>query len=182
MLLFGDAQVLEPSTDWYTNKPETWVWHAGGWTEEDPAVEPPLLTDASMAYDDVSRSVILFVGQPESTSGNSYGSPRDDTWSWSGTNWTKLAPSTRPTARVGASLVFDPTLNGLVMFGGSTIDPGLGNVRPLSQMWLFAGGDWRRVAAPTMPPARLFAQMTFDSASHQLILFGGGAEQHRGCK
>jgi hypothetical protein len=64
---------------------------AGGliWTELDPAASPPARDNASMAYDPATKTVLLFDGgQCDSCGGQ--------TWSWNGTDWTRLSPPSRP--------------------------------------------------------------------------------------
>lgn len=177
LLLFGEAQTFDQTTQSNLDVAETWSWADGQWRELSPTTEPPLLADASMAYDPATRSVILFGGQPvRPTDGGGFGAPVDGTWSWNGSEWVQLTPPAHPSARTGSSLAYDPSLGGLVLFGGSTVDPGRGNVRPLNDMWLWKGGDWLPVKAPVMPSPRFFSQMTFDTASHELVLFGGALD------
>lgn len=121
---------------------------------------PPAREDASMAFDATTNQTILFGGF-----GN--GQQLNDTWSWDGTKWTQLFPSTSPSIREGAALAFDATTNQLILFGGS------GNSGNLNDTWSFDGTTWTQLSPASSPPARSGATMAFDVASSQLILFGG---------
>ena len=81
--------------------------HTGTAAYSQPAIE----SGAAMAYDPDTKTVILFGGRGKSD-------VLSDTWSWDGTGWTKLAPTTSPPARSGASVGWDPVSQRLVLFGG----------------------------------------------------------------
>ena len=61
--------------------------------------------------------------------------PLGDTWSWDGTNWTQLTPTTSPSARGYAQM---GSLRGTpVLFGGADAQ---GNV--LGDTWTWTGTTW----------------------------------------
>jgi hypothetical protein len=65
-------------------------------------------------------------------------------------------------------VVADDTLGGyLVLFGGSGPHGALGDT------WLWNGGTWTAVRPGGAPPPRAGAAAAFDTASRQLVLFGG---------
>jgi len=64
-----------------------------------------------MAYDGSLGQVIVFGG----TSGPPEG--LNDTWAWNGKKWTQLK-ATQPTGLWIAPMVFDPSIHGLLLFGG----------------------------------------------------------------
>jgi hypothetical protein len=86
---------------------------APDWTKQAPPTRPPALSDASMAYDAATGTVVLFGG----------GGPRSSilggTWTWDGSTWTKQAPATSPPARGFASMAYDAAASDIVLFGGS---------------------------------------------------------------
>ncbi len=76
----------------------------------------------------------------------------------------------------GASLAYDPIDNYLVLFGGCSPQ---GCPAP-AQTWKFAGGTWSNLSTPgTVPPARAFATMAYDSKDGYVLLFGGWAGGNR---
>ena len=72
----------------------TWTWNGSTWTEQFPATSPSARNFASMAYDPGTGQLVLF-GGVDSNSGNEFA----DTWTWNGSDWTELTPSTSPLAR-----------------------------------------------------------------------------------
>ena len=65
--------------------------------------------------------------------------PLGDTWSWDGTNWTELAPTSSPSARAYAQM--GSLRDTPVLFGGADAQ---GNV--LGDTWTWTGTTW--VPAP----------------------------------
>jgi hypothetical protein len=113
-----------------------------------------------MVYDAKTRTVIMFGG---------YGQTADlsDTWSWNGTTWTQLFPSSNPPPLDDEAAAYDPSTGTVVLFGGFSN----GSVNPAT--WVFNGSTWSEQALPTSPPALFGATMTYDSAAHDIVLFGG---------
>jgi len=94
-----------------------------------------------------------------------------DTWLYTASSdtWTLQSPSTKPTARTGASMAYDSATGQIVLFGGvngSTYD---------SDTWLYtpANDTWTQESPSTHPAARSGASMAYDGASGQIVLFGG---------
>jgi len=73
-----------------------------------------------------------------------------------------------PSPRYSAALAYDAIRKQLVLFGG---DSGKGS---LGDTWVWNGSSWRQQHPLSSPPARAFAQMTFDAAHGVVLLFGGG--------
>jgi len=87
-------------------------------------------------------------------------------WAWNGSTWRRL-PGNPPT-RVNEAVAFDPDRGRLVVHGGSSIEPGGGE---LDDTWEFDGEVWHRVGAAG-PGARAHHAMAYDEARQQMILFG----------
>jgi hypothetical protein len=85
--------------------------------------------------------------------------------------WGKDDPTSQPTARQGATMVFDPATGNLVLFGGSTSSSGTSGL--LADTWIWNGTAWTMLDPPTSPPARADASMAFDPATGSIVLFGG---------
>lgn len=90
--------------------------------------------------------------------------PANDYWIFS-SNWTQQVGSS-PGARLGHSMVYDPVLGEVVMFGGS-------NNGVLFDTWTYANGSWSQQDPANSPAARQSAAMVYDLARQQTVLFGG---------
>jgi hypothetical protein len=73
--------------------------------------QPPARTNAVMADDPATDSIVMFGGQGKSAS-------LDDTWIWDGSSWSQAHPSTSPPALGGAQMAYDPISHDLVLVGG----------------------------------------------------------------
>jgi hypothetical protein len=95
----------------------------------------------------------------------------DDTWSWNGTTWTQLNPSTSPSGRDSAAFVYDPATSQMILFGGfrgTGFAPG--------DTWSWNGTTWTQLSPAHSPGIDVFArQAAYDTASNQLLVFGGDA-------
>ncbi len=97
---------------------ETWAYDPDGnsWAEvEPPSPVPPGRVAHAMAYDVTSGRLIMLGGR------DAAGANLDDAWAYDSmaNSWTQLKPSaTRPSARSGQSIVYEPASGRLVMFGG----------------------------------------------------------------
>ena len=112
-----------------------------------------------MAYDAVRGEMVLL-------------DVNGDTWIWNGSVWSQPVPTTSPSVRSGASMVFDAGSAGqIVLFGGissSCASPGLCN-----DTWIWNGSTWTRALPVASPPGRYFAQMAYDAATGTVVVFGG---------
>jgi hypothetical protein len=133
---------------------DTWTLDASGWTDLPPA-EPDERSNAVIAYDPATQTVILMGGycldQPQSLC--------FDTWSWDGSHWVQL--NTTSPGAYSNGLAYDAATRELVMPSGTdtfTFDGALWTDHPGS-------------ADPAMA-ALLFPGVTQDSSGAP-ILFGG---------
>jgi hypothetical protein len=142
---------------------ETWVWNGSAktWTLATPTTPPPARIDHMLANG--STFCVLFGGK-------GINSLFGDTWKFDGAQWTQLTPTTPPPARAEAAFAFDTTRTQYVMFGGRNDNNILG-----AETWLLnsTGTAWTKAAPATSPSARVGAQMTFDTQSGNIIMFGG---------
>jgi hypothetical protein len=119
-------------------------------------------------YDDKMNYLLLFGGH-----GAKNAIDVNDTWAWNGVNWTQMHPVTSPSPRNGASLAYDATTGQVILFGGSSTKPVNGEYI-LGDTWIWDGRNWTQMHPSVSPPARAAAGMTYDAATQQVILFGGG--------
>ena len=117
---------------------------------------------AAFAYYPPKNELVLFGGRRP---GTIFG----DTWTRTGATWTLHNPTRSPSARTGASMVFDPATSQLLLFGGSaTTGTGFSN-----QTWTWNGSNWTQLHPATSPPGREDQQMAYDAATKTVILFAG---------
>ena len=79
--------------------------------------------------------------------------------------WTKQHPATSPSARIGASMVYDAANGTVVLFGSTSRRP--------DQTWTWDGSTWTRQSPASSPPAQAAASMAYDAATGTVVLFGG---------
>ena len=151
---------------------DTWAYDpaANTWTELKPSGRLPSPRRAqSMAYDPISRRLIMFGGCGDS------GALLDDTWAYDpvANAWTELKPCGHAAGCRAArtSMAHDPTSGRLIMFAG--LDS-VGAV--LDDTWAYdpAANTWTELEpSGTQPVARAGHVMVYDPASGRLIMFGG---------
>jgi hypothetical protein len=165
---------------------DTWVWNGSSWIDF-PASQtqaPPGLEMASMAFDPDLHELILFGGQEAGGQFNGY------TWAWNGASWYEESPNSSPPPREAAALAADGSE--LVLFGGTgdagppadppaTSGPAPSSTTPtsatptvLGDTWVWDGLNWTE-SDGAGPGARSGPAMSYDSAKHELVLFGGEA-------
>jgi hypothetical protein len=157
---------------------DTWAYSGGAWTELSSYGGPGGgkgngMLGASMTYDPTKGFVVLFGGGcwgSSSTCGNV-------TWKFSAGKWSRLHPATSPSSRLQASLVFDPALRAVVLYGGYNGSGG-GNSE-LNDTWEFAGGTWTHLSLAGGPAASLVAgsamppEVAYDAHDKYVLMFGG---------
>ena len=141
----------------------------GGWTQLAPSGAAPSPREAHAAiYDPVGDRMIVFGGMDD-------GGVLNDLWSLSlaGTpQWQPLAPSgSPPSARSGASAVYDSQRQRMIVFGGRPAS-GLGN-----DTWaldLGASPSWSSIATAGTPPSeRMFHSALYDAPRDRMLVFSG---------
>jgi N-acetylneuraminic acid mutarotase len=154
---------------------DTWAYDPVGntWSELKPAgTVPPARGQHSMVYDSSSGQVIMFGG-----SGH-YGF-LNDIWAYdpAANIWTEVEPSgERPYPRLDMSMVYCPSTDRVIMFGGAYEQPD-GALGQLNDTWAYDpnGRAWTMLApAGQSPSARAWHSMVYDPATGQVMMFGGG--------
>jgi N-acetylneuraminic acid mutarotase len=150
---------------------DTWAYDSGAdaWTKLEPrGTSPSARGDHSIAYDPVSRRVIMFGGRGDT------GTVLSDAWAYDpvANTWTELRPSgAQPPARSRHSMAYDLTSARMIIFGGQDIAGG-----SLDDTWAYdpAANTWTELEpSGTQPSARAGQVMVDDSAHGRLIVFGG---------
>ncbi|MCI4336146.1 MAG: PKD domain-containing protein [Thermoplasmata archaeon] len=151
-----------------TNLANTWTYSGGSWQEPTTTGSPGPLDGPALAYDAASAEVVMYGGL-SSYSPFSY---TNLTWLYSAGNWTSSHLNPTPPPRLAGSMVYDPDLGGVVLFGGyNNSDPSGASL--LNDLWLYKEGAWSRVAATNAPPVRTWASIAYDPTLHELVLYSG---------
>ncbi|MGH7723934.1 MAG: Kelch repeat-containing protein [Candidatus Eiseniibacteriota bacterium] len=153
---------------------EVWALSLTGapaWTKLNPTGTPPQPRDSHTAvYDPVLDRMVIFGGVAT-------GGARNDVWSLSlaGTPaWTLLTPTgTPPSARFGASALFDRQRRRMYLFGGGVGAPNT------SETWVLdlSGGTpaWTQLTPTNPPQGRQYHRAAYDPLGDRMLVFGGSS-------
>jgi hypothetical protein len=121
MLLFGGDKAVGVQ---YT---DSWNWTGTNWVQVFPASTPSARTSANMTYDATLGMIVLFGGYA-----GVWEDSLNDTWTWNGIDWTEVYPATVPHNRYDFGMAYNPAHKAVLMFGGFSSGPALGDT------WLLA--------------------------------------------
>jgi N-acetylneuraminic acid mutarotase len=153
---------------------DTWAYDpaANSWTELKPSgAVPPARYGAVMTYDATTRRLILFGGCVDVEDGPVL----NDTWAYdpAANTWAELKPAgTLPSTRGVHAMVYDPSTQRLIMFGG--MDENTGS--SINDTWAYdpTADTWTELSpSRPVPPARNSHAMVYDPSTQRIILFGG---------
>lgn len=133
----------------------------GKWIQQNPATVPAARSDASITYDASRNKVVMFGGK------NASGTALSETWTYDGTNWTKLTVSPSPSARSGGALAYNAATSTVILFGGYT------GTSYLNDTWSWNGTAWSQLTPGTSPGIRAFTSVAYDTPRSTIVLFGG---------
>jgi hypothetical protein len=129
--LFGGKDVANPQNEFN----DTWTFDGTTWLPHTGLSSPPGRSGANLVDDAARHDVILFGGQNDAA-----GTIYNATWSWDGTAWQKLNPSSSPEPLVGRAGTYDGAHAQIVLFGGAGSD----QVGDLNETWTWDGSTWTR--------------------------------------
>ena len=72
-----------------------------------------------------------------------------------------------PSARRGASAVYDAGRGNVLLFGGNNI------AFDLNETWIWNGVNWTQLSPPNSATARSYANLAYDAARNVVVMFGG---------
>jgi len=121
------------------------------------------------AYYPPTNSTILFGGNYGNTN-TAYG----DTWEFQNNSWTLLFTPVSPSPRWGETMVYDPAISSLVLFGGRNI------TTFYNDTWTFNTTGWHNVTSTVAPSPRAFFGMSYDAAEQEIVLLGGAVGNYGG--
>lgn len=84
---------------------------------------------------------------------------------WNGSGWTTHAPALAPPYRSGATLVYDPANQRIVLYGADGA--------PTADCWSWDGSTWTLIAANAPPGPRSMVSMEYDPQNQRIVLYGG---------
>ena len=135
---------------------------------------------SSLATDTAAGSVVLFGGFSTTPP---YGG-LNDTWTWEGKSWRPRQTLAAPGPRTNASMLYDGTTGGLLLFGGDEFPPvGVSKadvlagkysvVGTVNDTWTWNGQRWSQRHPDKSPGARFGALVAYDAIHNRVVLFGG---------
>lgn len=152
VLLFGGRA---PSKDY---PEDTLVWDGRGWHRLSPAHHPTGRSYALTAFDVAHHVVVLFGGEDDD------GYTRlQDTWTWDGQDWTRVAADGPTFAPLRSAMAYDPAYGQVLL-----VTPGAG-VDAKTETWAWDGHAWRQIPVAG-PDIQQFAAMGLDRASNRDVL------------
>jgi hypothetical protein len=151
---------------------DVWTLGSGGWNQLSAPATPGGRTGPASFYDPVRDRLLLFGGSIVVSGNTQY---LNDVWVRSKSasdDWVRLFPTgTPPSARSGATFVYDPGRDRAVLFGGA-------NNSSLNDVWvlnLAQGPDWVQLQPAGLPPSvRSRHSAIYDGERDRMIIFGGG--------
>jgi hypothetical protein len=155
---------------------DTWEYDGVTWTQVFPSGSLTPRYHAAMAYDPVRGEVVLFGGNPADETPYS-----KETWVYkvtgTGATWSRKWPSTDPTERNAAAMVFDYNRGVILLHGGQVGWP-YGDSSEETYEW--SGSNWSRVS--TSGPSISGHAMANDPYRGRTVLFGGWEGGYAGFK
>jgi hypothetical protein len=134
------------------------------WIQLHPSTPPPARAGAACATDSAARRAYIFGGE----TGTGY---LKDLWAFGldSLQWTQVSAAGGPPKRQYSTMVMDPLMRRIWLFGGRS------SSAPLNDLWYFVPDSaiWRQVAIPGGPSPRYLHSMTFDSTRRVLMVYGG---------
>ena len=133
------------------------------------AEDPSPRMDFAFTYDPVNQVSVLFGGfyyDEQQYQSHLY----NDTWTWNGSTWTQLSPSTQPSARLHQTAAYDSVRNQMVLFGGINVI----NEQWVhtNDVWLWNGSNWSSQAGnPSLPS--IDGELAFDPGRGVMVLYAG---------
>ncbi|HEV2449873.1 MAG TPA: kelch repeat-containing protein, partial [Thermoplasmata archaeon] len=151
---------------------DTWEFNGGTWTSLGfgPSTSPPARWNANFVFDPADGYLVLHGGRNTTQFFN-------DTWSYSGTGWSRITSTLTPPAGYG-TMTYDAKDGYVLLYGAAQgnlpSSPG-GGWSDLTVTWKFLAGQWTNLTANVTgtPPATIVAAMAYDPVDGYALLFGG---------
>ena len=137
------------------------------WTQLTPAPFPLTLARRSggIAFDPGQGKMLVYGGLQSGPTVT-----LNETWTFDGTVWAQLTPTTTPPPRWGHRMVYDTLRNRIVTFGGRSPT----TTANANDTWEWDGttSNWLQVFPSASPNARAFYSMVYDENRHRVVIYG----------
>lgn len=150
---------------------QTYVFSQGTWTQYTTGTQPPADLAAGISDNPAGSDVVMFGGcddfsiTSEACSSSGF---VDTTYTFTAAGgWKQVSLSTYPSAREAPFMTYDPTIGGVLLFGGYN-----GNTE-LSDTWEFRGGQWIQLNPATNCGLGANGAMFWDQALGAVVAYGG---------
>ena len=132
------------------------------WLRMNPATTPSARSAMVMAYDPVSKKVVVFGGFDATGYLN-------DTWLFDGTTWSQVVTPTAPSPRAASGFACDRFDGKLILFGG------FDGTQYLGDTWIWDGATetWSQASPSTLPDPVTLPMMFTDPRTGHAAMFGG---------
>jgi hypothetical protein len=140
---------------------DTWTWDGATWQLMHPKHQPQFgyeVDPARMQFDPVTKSVLMIGNRVSSTLG---GPTTSEMWSWNGSDWKQLSPTTLPDSRV--AMLSDGS-HVLLLAGANT------GGRFMTQTYAWDGSNWNVLKLNRSLPELGLAGGAYDPSRGQLVL------------
>ncbi|MFX0063632.1 MAG: Kelch repeat-containing protein [Candidatus Hermodarchaeota archaeon] len=148
---------------------DTWLYDysTNQWTQVFPTTSPGIRHSHAMVYDSANQKIVLFGGHNQHTILN-------DTWvyDFSSNNWTEIFPETSPSVRYGHTMVYNPSNQKVILFGGHS-DVSYREINNDLWMYDYNSNSWTEFSTATKPAVRYWHAMVYDENDEKMVLFGG---------
>jgi len=193
MIIFGgESQGQQTNSDVWVLTNANGLGGTPAWIQLTPSgIAPSARAVYSAAYDNGSKTFMIFGGgqvYPYGTGLNDYWILTNANGLGSNPSWTQVLQdglAGSPPRRNFANMLYDPTSNETILFGGYS--PGCGNttcsVFQQNDTWVLSNANgrgtqlsqWSQLSVPGVrPPPRGSAGASYDVASNRMTIFGGG--------
>ncbi len=162
---------------WTTNDLYAYDFASRRWSRVPPATAavPPARWGAPGAFDTERGRLLIATGFAGDTNPAGFGRYYNDVWAFDVATrvWSQVTPSgTAPAARRGATLIYDPIADRVVLFGGFDLHGAFAN-----DVWslnLSGSPAWTQLTpAGAAPLPRNAAAAIYDAAGQRMVVFGG---------
>lgn len=131
---------------------DVWEWDGSNWKQL-TLEQSRRTSSATIVFDPFRQSPMLMDGQ--------------GLWTWQEALWFPLDFPRMPVNRWGSQLVYSPSSQEIVLFGGYEGE------QAFDDTWVHDGQDWYPIISATHPSARNGHVMFFDQTRGTIMLFGG---------
>jgi hypothetical protein len=167
LLLFGFFEIGNGPIE-----TQTWSWSGSTWTMLSPSNSPSPRFLPAMAYDPLTKQVVLFGGL------NGHAGYDDDTWVWNGTSWMQKSPAASPPAFDSVEMGYDTATKQLILVGLPANTPANAPVTANeASTWAWTGSTWVELSSQPCCSIDSPGEMSYDPAANGLVLLASVADQ-----